>query len=76
MMKGLMLRIPENLLKWTREKAALETISRGQQVSMNTVILELLRREMEADHDVADYLRANKAQKFAEELKEADRKEG
>lgn len=49
MMKGLMLRIPENLLKWTREKAALETIRRNEQVSMNTVILELIRREMTAD---------------------------
>jgi hypothetical protein len=47
-MKGLALRIPEELLKWVREKAALETISRGQQVSMNTVILELIRREMKA----------------------------
>ena len=51
MMKGLLLRIPENLLKWVRERAALETISRDQQVSMNTVILELIRREMEADAD-------------------------
>ena len=48
-MKGLNLRIPEEMLKWTREKAARETISRGQQVSMNTVILELIRREMEAN---------------------------
>jgi hypothetical protein len=48
-MKGLALRIPEDLLKWTREKAARETIKRGEQVSMNTVILELIRREMEAD---------------------------
>jgi hypothetical protein len=49
MMKGLLLRMPENLLKWTREKAARETIKRGEQVSMNTVILELIRREMVAD---------------------------
>jgi len=49
MMKGLLLRMPENLLKWTREKAARETIKRGDQVSMNTVILELIRREMVAD---------------------------
>jgi len=49
MMKGLLLRMPENLLKWTREKAARETIKRGEQVSMNTVILELIRREMLAD---------------------------
>lgn len=49
MMKGLLLRMPENLLKWTREKAARETIGRGEQVSMNTVILELIRREMVAD---------------------------
>ena len=48
-MKGLALRIPDELLKWTREKAARETIRREQQVSMNTVILELIRREMEAD---------------------------
>ncbi len=49
MMKGLLLRMPENLLKWTREKAARETIKRGEQVSMNTVILELIRREMVAE---------------------------
>ncbi len=49
MMKGLLLRMPENLLKWTREKAARETIKRGEQVSMNTVIVELIRREMVAE---------------------------
>ena len=48
-MKGLALRIPEELLTWLREKAALETISRNQQVSMNTIVLELIRREIEAD---------------------------
>jgi hypothetical protein len=48
-MRGLNVRIPEELLKWTREKAARETIKRGHQVSMNTVILELIIREMEVD---------------------------
>lgn len=48
-MEGLALEIPEELLNWTRDKAARETIRRGRQVSMNTVILELIRREMEND---------------------------
>jgi hypothetical protein len=48
-MRGLNLRIPEEMLNWTREKAAKETIKRGEQVSMNTIILELIGREMEAD---------------------------
>lgn len=47
-MKGLALRMPEEFLKWVREKAARETIARGEHFSMNTVILELIRREMEA----------------------------
>ncbi len=48
-MKSFNLRIPDKLLKWTREKAAKETISRGERVSINTVIVELIRREMERD---------------------------
>lgn len=48
-MEGLALEIPEELLNWTRDKAARETLRRGRQVSMNTVILELIRREMEND---------------------------
>lgn len=49
MVKALALRIPDDMLLWVRNTAARETIKRGQQVSMNTLILEILRREMEAD---------------------------
>ncbi|MGD0400214.1 MAG: hypothetical protein ABSC04_15005 [Syntrophobacteraceae bacterium] len=48
-MKGLVLRIPEEVLAWVRNEAARQTIKRGRQVSMNALVLELLRREMEAD---------------------------
>jgi hypothetical protein len=47
--EGLVLEIPEELLNWTRDKAARETLRRGRQVSMNTVIWELIRREMEKE---------------------------
>jgi hypothetical protein len=48
-MKGLNLRMPDEILKWVREKAARETIAKGERVSMNIIILDLLKREMEAD---------------------------
>jgi hypothetical protein len=49
-MKTTNLRLPEELLNWTREKAARETIERGERVSINTVIVELIRQAKEADH--------------------------
>jgi hypothetical protein len=48
-MKGLNLRMPDEILKWVREKAARATIAKGERVSMNIIILDLLKREMEAD---------------------------
>ena len=48
-MKVLALRTPEEMLDWVRSKAAQETIARNQRVSMNTLILEILKREMDAD---------------------------
>jgi len=47
-MKGLNLRMPDEILKWVREKAARATIAKGERVSMNIIILDLLKREMEA----------------------------
>lgn len=47
-MKSLVVRMPEELLDWVREQAALETISRKERVSMNTVILEILTHAKEA----------------------------
>ena len=63
-MKGLALKMPDELLCWIREKAARETINRGRQVSMNTVILELLGREMEADEDRPKVLTGHECQGY------------
>ena len=48
-MKGLNLKMTDEVLRWVRERAAKETIATGEKVSMNAIILELIRREMEAD---------------------------
>ncbi len=48
-MKSLMVRLPDEILDWIREKAALETIRQKKQVSMNSLVVEILEREMEAD---------------------------
>jgi len=43
------IRMPEEVLEWLREKAAMETIRRKKQVSMNTLVVEILDRAMKAD---------------------------
>ena len=45
----LVLRMPDELLDWVREKAALETIRRKAQFSMNTLVVEILSAAKEAD---------------------------
>ncbi len=43
-MKPWTVRIPEELLNWIRKKAAEETIKQNQQVSMNTVSVDILSK--------------------------------
>ena len=50
-MKPWTIRIPDELLAWIRQKAARETIRQNKQVSMNTVIVEILTRAMKADKE-------------------------
>jgi len=42
-------RVPEEILEWIREKAALETIKQKKIVSMNAFFVDLLTKAMEAD---------------------------
>ncbi len=48
-MKAITFRVPDEIADWIREKAALETIKQKRQVSINSLVLDLLRHEMEAD---------------------------
>ena len=48
-MKSVAIRFPEEMLEWVRRKAASETIKRNARVSINSYVLELVKREMEAD---------------------------
>ena len=48
-MKAITIRMPDEVLKWLRVKAAKETIRQNKQVSMNTLAVEILTRAMKAD---------------------------
>ena len=48
-MKAITFRVPDEIADWIRDKAAMETIKLKRQVSINSLVLDLLRREMEAD---------------------------
>ena len=48
-MKSLMLRLPDGVLEWIRDKAAHETIRQKKQVSMNSLVVEILERAMKTD---------------------------
>ncbi len=48
-MKPWTVRLPEEIIDWLREKAALETIKLKKQVSMNTVAIEVFVKAMMAD---------------------------
>ena len=48
-MKPWTIRMPDELLEWIRERAAMESIKRKKNVSMNTVAVEVLTKAMEAD---------------------------
>ncbi len=47
--ESITVRMPAQVLSWLRRKAALETIEKNRQVSINGTIVDILRREMEAD---------------------------
>lgn len=49
-MRSWTVRMPEEILEWVREKAAMESVKRKGNVSMNTIIVEVLTKAMEADN--------------------------
>ena len=53
-MKSWSIRMPEELLEWLREKAALDTIEKKRNVSINAVMVEILSGAMEADKKGSD----------------------
>jgi len=46
-MKAITFRVPDDIADWLRDRAALETIKQKRQVSINSMVLEMFRREME-----------------------------
>jgi hypothetical protein len=46
-MKAISIRMPDEILDWLREKAAMETIRQKQHFGINGYVVEVLRREME-----------------------------
>lgn len=48
-MKPFAVRLPEELMEWIRKKAAMESIKQKKQVSMNSIIVEILSKEMESE---------------------------
>ena len=47
--KKWLVRIPDEDLRWVREKAARESVKQNKNVSMNTVIVETLQKAREVD---------------------------
>lgn len=47
-MKAITFRVPDDIADWLRDRAALETIKQKRQVSINSMVLDMLRREMAA----------------------------
>lgn len=47
--ESITVRMPAELLEWLRKKAALETLETDPQVSINETIVDILRRERDAD---------------------------
>ena len=48
-MKAITFRVPDDIADWIREKAAIETIRQKRQVSINSLVIELLRCEIESE---------------------------
>jgi hypothetical protein len=63
-MKAITFRVPDEIADWIRERAALETIRQKRQVSINSLVLGLLRREMEADADKKKSLTGHECQGY------------
>jgi predicted DNA-binding protein len=49
MVKAWSIRMPDELLEWLREKAAKETIKRKRNVSINSIMVEILTMAMDDD---------------------------
>jgi len=43
------LRLPDDLDRWIRKKAANETIKQNKRVSMNSLVVKILAKAMEAE---------------------------
>lgn len=63
-MKSISFRLPEDVAEWLRISAANETIKRKQYVSINNLVLELIRREMEADKQKVKSLTGHECQGY------------
>lgn len=50
-MKSVSIRFPEEMVEWLRTKAAEETIKRRGKVSINSYVVELVKREMATKKD-------------------------
>jgi hypothetical protein len=48
-MKAISIRMPEELLKWLRKRAARQTIETGKQYSINSLVVDVLEQERETD---------------------------
>jgi predicted transcriptional regulator len=48
-MKSISFRLSDDVAEWLREKAAMETIRRKKYISINVLVAEIFKREMEAD---------------------------
>jgi hypothetical protein len=48
-MKPMTVRVPEEFAAWLTDRAARETIKRRQRYSVNNLIVDLIRKEMEAE---------------------------
>jgi hypothetical protein len=50
-MKSYSVRLPEEILEWIRDKAAMETMKRKERVSMNTIVIEILSGVKDAEEE-------------------------
>ena len=48
-MKPWTIRMPDEILEWLRERAAMESIRKKKNVSMNTIAVDVLTKAMEKD---------------------------
>lgn len=48
-MRAISIRMPEEILDWLREKAAMETIKQKKHFSINSYVVDLIKRQMESE---------------------------